>query len=327
MQTLLQLRTPVEVLDYFKNKFKIPFRVQHFQKQPRYWIEYKCPTYNRYIQKYLFVNHREIFPTELPVDIDAGHNLCLKEGRKETNKLGDIVEKRLKEEKFSYIRWKTGGAGQHFYLEFNELEQYLSKHDKDLIRKFFMNWLMKGIDTTNINAHVCTEPKSLLQLEWAPHRKGGRKTQISSNYSDTNILPDAVKVRLNRFKFKAKQNWKIPVIMINAMNLPCIDIFEKEDFQTLKDGRRRAAFALASYYKNKYPTIKEGYDKLEQWNHTQLKDRHSKKQLMAFIKSARGSVTCRYRMGLLKELKLETVCREKACPHFPRWCHYLDEDD
>ena len=111
MLELLNYTTSKQFLDYFKVR-EPSFRVQHFSTLPRYWIEYAGKDYEAYIRQYGYVNHREIMPFELCLDIDVTKELSIKDANVQAKILGDDIERVLKIMNYSYLRWSTGGASR-----------------------------------------------------------------------------------------------------------------------------------------------------------------------------------------------------------------------
>src|SRR4030042_31832 len=162
-------KTSKKWLEYFYDKYKYEFKLQSWIDTPKPWVNYNTPEYTNYSYE---VNHREIFPDELFIDIDCDG--VPEELRLERLKICvDNIKKKLEEYKISYYHTISGGKGEHLSMFFPELLSYNKIHRimiKRELKRFFGQGHIRPGDGF---PHVCMANPTLIQLECARHRKGG----------------------------------------------------------------------------------------------------------------------------------------------------------
>ena len=292
-------------LAFYYEKYKRNFLVQKLTEFPYPWLNYNTDEYKTFIIEEKYVSQREVFYDEIVFDIDMDKELSPQQSRLKAEELGKILSDRLKVLNYSHKVWSSGGTGVHIHLFFPELLK-LHQIDNRIIRKQFLIAVGEGfIRPREASGRVQLQFNTLIQLEEAPHRKGGKKKLLweYKTKADNVLLPafydkmDQEKVRndlMSRY-FKEKNNGKKPEAIV---------FLENEKFIAYKDGRDRACFILAGYYKQ-FLTTEEVFQKLIEWNNKQLGSYFPEKVLKAKAKSAKPGVYMNYIITLFDELGID----------------------
>ena len=301
--------TPQEYLAYYYNRYGYHFRVQHWSKVPQPWGNFKDKEYLDYIKDNGYVNHREIFPDEIVLDLDLhSDNVSDEMKREKTRKVGDLLLERINEYQYSY--WYSGGNGYHIHLFFPELMDY-SKSHRQLLKQLFVKDI--GIGLLRVpegDAHICRGNPSLIQLEWEKHRKGGKKSLITfRKQTQPNKLPAHL---LTSFEEKKHEYSNKKLFQLSPGTPKAIQLLEKEDFANLQDGRTRGLFVLACYYAN-FMGRDELEKKLIDWNRNSLRGYLKLNQIRATARSVTNKkkdqkvplFPFRYLENLMEELGIE----------------------
>lgn len=302
-------KTPEQYLEFYFNKYKYNFRTQHWSTKPTQWLDYGTEDFNIALKHYKYVNHREIFPDEIVFDLDLHGDVPSSIAKERAIKLGRILAERLKQKGFSFTFWESGGSGTHIHLFFPELLQYKG-YQKTAMRKLFYRYIGKEfIKTEETEAHICHGNPSLIQLEMAIHRKGGKKTLIE--WYDTNkenIFPLDL---LNEFNNKKTESIISKPIVLTPGTPKAIQILENEEFSNIRDGRRRALFVLSCYY-SKFMPQEQLFEKLSKWNKEKLNGHLHPQEISATVKqryktdnSKRPLFPFHYLRDLLEEIGVQ----------------------
>lgn len=260
---LKTLKTPKEWTDYYYNKYG-SFRVQVFINNPTSWLNYNPTYYTGEIHN--FPNHRERFVDELVIDVDGV--------RPDSTTHAYPCFKRFVEYGISCSLWQSGGDGYHIHSFFPELTTLNPDERKimlDVLKKVILRGLLRPPE---LNSHICGGKPTLYQIEGAKHRKGGTKTLEATNLTgkENKIPADCWKqffIEKRKAESERREYQKInPEIESPAF----IKYFEEETFYKGGDGKKRAAFILASYYGMQIPDKKIIKEKLKQWNNQTLKN-------------------------------------------------------
>jgi len=222
----------------------------------------------------------------------------------EAQQVANELSTRLSALEYSHSVWSSGGNGVHIHIFFPELLS-VKPIDRKIIKKLFLKHIGQGfIRPREHNVHVQLQDNTLIQLEKAYHRKGGRKTLISEKLFDKlNALDkkyyedlDGEKVsnHLMARYFKERFKGEKPAV---------IEFLEHEDFARVKDGRDRALFVLTSYYKQTLDG-EELFRKLKAWN-TLMGNYFNDRTIWSKIKSARGGLPVSIIIDLFDELGLD----------------------
>jgi len=253
-------------LEEIKIKYNRDFYVQKFLKFPHEWLVYGSEQYNDFIKKEKTVNHREIMNDEIVVDLDIDkEHITRQQARERIKEAALSIQKKLTRYNLSFEFWYSGGDGIHIHIYFPELLT-LQKDKADDIKKEFLKWI--GYDYLNSGedqAHVCIVNKTLIQIEYAVHRKGGTKTldkSLSNITNNVNKIPQIVFEKVNKKQekmiqlYESKKGEKEPF---------WVKIFEKGFPKLEHDGGYMAAFCLYSYY-CRIMTHDEADKKIIEWN-------------------------------------------------------------
>lgn len=284
------------------NNFKVAFHIS-----PKHPWRYKIYRDKEYLEstqfKEIFPNHRQVFPDEVVIDLDT-------EDMNDYEIATHKVAGRLQEYKITYSLWDTGGkTGYHFHTTFPELKKY-DHLDRVYLKKEILKWLTRYVpETVKVDAQLCGN--HLVRAEYGYYEKTPTKEKyklpIESKDYGKNLIPQFMLDKLKKQKEERK------IIKKELKNFkgefPCIKYFESEDFVGKKDGRKRALFIIASYYKNKLSDL-ELFEKLKKYNQYLLNNRVNKQQIISTIKSNKGLVGCPYRKELLQELRRINICEE-----------------
>jgi len=294
-----EFQTPDEYLEFYFKKYNEHFKVQRFLDFPYRWVNYKTPEYEAFVKEHGVINHRERFADECIIDVDGdfedGEKVELSE-----KQLAEIIVKRLDDEGYNYALYKSGGAGLHVQLLFPELLTY-TVNDRKLLQRTFLKNIGKGhINKKDGRAHVCLHPGSLIQLERAKHRKGGVKKllYIRNNSVVKNFFPDSLLEEFQREKQRLQETQKLPRIKGKPKE---IEFLETEDFKSMRDGRDRALFILAAYYKQTM-NDDELFTYLSEWNKYRLNGYFNSRTIRSKIKSTKGGFLKNYVRDLFEEL-------------------------
>lgn len=291
-------------LEYYYDKYKINFRVQVFKKEPRPWFNYKADGYETYCAKYGQPNHREVLPTEIVLDVDYHSKDATKEKHKEImTRTVEEIASNLDNLKLSYSLWQSGGSGYHFHLFFEELTNY-PKYERDELKRLLLRKLGYGFLTEKEDkAHV--HLPIMIQIEEEYSRKGGKKKVIKSVDSGENKIPKDIFIKFDIDKaMSAFLATKTPVSNGEPKS---IKFFLSNDFVN-SDGKKRALFVLASWYKGEGLSPELCYQKLYEWNNYTLRGYLAEKHIKATVNSVYKNAKLigkRYRNELLKELGAE----------------------
>jgi len=300
-------------------------RVQSFISFPATWIRYRDIGFDDYVKEYGFPNHREILETEVVIDVDTD---IYEDGFEHA----DLIEKRLhkKFKNIGYERHESGGDGQHFHFFFNDLKT--TKLLKDYSLKDIKNSIIKILVGKRLmkykSSHICMHNKTLIQLEYADHRKGGVKKLLSRRLK-VNTIPKEVKELLNKsFLTKEEYRKKIENIPKTNEKYNCIKFFLGETIKGKKlsdynDGLYRITFSLVNYYKRKGLNNNEIFDEIIKWKSTLSKNwvensnwKIKENTLKYMINNSTGHAGCNFNSNILSELNVTTLCKD--CPYDSR---------
>ena len=93
----------------------------------------------------------------------------------------------------------------------------------------------------------------------------------------------------------------------------CVKYLMGEDFAKLKEGRKRATFILASYFKRAGLTEEDIYNKITAWNSLKLNNYLKLGYIRSTTKSAKGLITCKYITHFLQEIGFTSHGLHKLC--------------
>jgi len=300
-QALKKLTTPKQWNDYYYNKYG-RFRVQLFIGRPTPWVNYTPTDFPK--DTYDFPNHRERFVDELVVDVD---------GKKpDSTTHAYPCFRRFADANISCSLWESGGDGYHIHAFFPELKT-LTPDNRKIMLEVMKKTILKGlIRPPGLDSHICGSNPSLYQLETAKHRKGGYKNLLATNKTGKpNRIPAECwkQYHITRKKEeKERENFKN--IKETIGDKPYfIEYFEQERFYNGGDGKKRAAFIMASYYGLQDPKPIMIKQKLRAWNSYTLRNALTEQEINGItnsvIKYHNGSgirMPYNYAKELLKEL-------------------------
>ena len=273
---LTTINQPEDILEYFFKKYKYNFLVQRFMDFPNKWVNYGTSEYKEYLKEVGVPNNRERFPDEIVIDIDCDEE----KPEKLVKECFNEITYRLKRLNINFFAYKSGGLGRHISLFFPELLNY-SLFQRQILKEIFLKEIGKGFIYNKDNkAHVCLANTKMIQLEFAKHRKGGKKILL---FAKTYGIPRLPKFILEKYNENKDKYFNKSLKTINKKHIPkCISILEQEDFLNIKDGRARALFILALFYS--YRMDKEDlFNKLTEWNKYKLNNHLSLKFIKANI--------------------------------------------
>lgn len=333
-------------------------QVQSFLKVPKQWVSLSdLDKLERYlIRNDNSVNHRTIQKDEVVIDVDS-----------ENKEYGKVHLAALEKiwNNFGYRRfqWDSGGDGYHAHFEFKTLNDYAKEDITEVKRQIIMylcgNLMYmyktkegryifyrkkKKITTLEkegleLCSHICLVDKKLIQIEWAPHRKGGRKLPYVSDLGFissaelegiTPRIPKEVKDFIDENKKKRKAEYALrkwsSAQFTDSKYPACIRFYLGETingktFVNERDGTKRAMFHLISFFKHT-KSDEELVDFIRDWLHKislgqGAVDSHGKEisdwLIRISIKSNKGLVGCKARMELLEELGCDDICN--GCPY------------
>lgn len=300
-----------EFLEFYYNKYKYNFIVQKFNGFPHPWKNYKTEEYNKFIKKEKYVSQREVFHDEVVVDIDMDKELSKTEAIKKSKQIAKVVCNRLEHLGYSYSYWTSGGCGVHIHIFFPELFNY-NTLDSRMIKKIILKEIGQGfIKPREHDGRVQLQTNTTIQLEYAPHRKGGVKKLIKEyNTGQPNLLKSHFFTTMKGEK--QKNDYLKKYFKENLINdkPEAITFLENESFYQINDGRDRALFILSAYYKQ-FLKGEELFEKLNEWNKKILKGYFSKSMIRAKIRSARPCIPYNYLTELFEELGIDGKYIEK----------------
>ena len=297
-----------DFIEYYYKKYKTPFRVQHFRKEPKAWINFKGrdnkdEEWVYYVNGIGEPNHREPLPCELVMDIDYHVADITPQQEKKAFKITlEAIESKLKDLHLSYSLWKSGGNGYHFHLFFNELLDY-SKFERQEIKRALLRHIAYGF-LTNHTERANVDSPVMITIENKYSRKGKKKTMLKQIDEGNNKLPKEIMIKYEIGKDLNKYIAK-PIPNLTNGEPNSIKFLLSSDIGS-KDGKKRALFVLTSWFAQKYNKDKNMmYQKLYEWNSYTLRGYHSERQIRSTINSvlkSKSRVTARYRNQLLEDI-------------------------
>jgi|2_EtaG_2_1085320.scaffolds.fasta_scaffold25998_2 hypothetical protein len=294
-------------IEYYYQKYKISFRVQHFRKEPRPWINYKGKDnkdekWLYYTSGYGNPNHREPLPCEIIMDIDYHVPKVHKKTEEKAFKITlKAIENKLNDLHLSYSLWNSGGNGYHFHLFFDELLKYSDFERKEL-KQLIIRHLAYGFLTFHKDRAKVDSPV-MITVENMFSRKNKKKTLIKQIDEGDNKIPKEIMIKYDISK-DLKRHIKKPIPLTNG-EPNSIKFLLSSDIGT-KDGKKRALFVLSSWFAQKYGNDFDIiYQHLHEWNSYTLRGYHSTTQMRSTVRSvlkSRSRVTSRYRDRLMEEI-------------------------
>lgn len=291
-------------LDDFYKKYKYNFIVQKLTEFPYPWLNYGTKEYQDFIKKEKYVSQREVFYDEMVFDIDMDKELSSMQARIEAEQVARIISERLKKDSISHTVWKTGGTGVHIHCVFPELFKLNSMDNRIIKKQFLLDYGRGFIKPREGSGKVQLQTNTTIQLEYAPHRKGGKKTRLwSILFGKENVLDKKFydllveeKVRndvLTRY-YKEKTRGKVPKAII---------FLENEQFKAYQDGRSRALFVLTAFYKQSL-NEQQLFEKISKWNKEKLGGYFQDRQIRSTMRSAKPCFPVNYLIDLFDELSV-----------------------
>lgn len=292
-------------LEFYHKKYGHNFVVQKIADKPYPWVNYGTKEYEEFIKKEKFVSQREVFHDEIVFDIDMDKNMHKATARKEAKQIAKKISERMEEIGISHSTWLSGGSGVHIHTFFPELYQY-NTLDSRLMKKSFIKVIAAGmIRPRNLNGSVQTQTLVTIQLEESPHRKGGKKELLYEFKTETvNKFTDNIK---EKFLEQISKNNTIRKVYGNqeeGETPKIITFLQNEEFNTYADGRDRALFILAAYYKQ-FNTNKDTVQKLKDWNKKVLKGYFNNYTIRSKVSSAKPCLPMNYAIELLDDLGID----------------------
>jgi hypothetical protein len=305
MEDLKQIK---DFIEYYYQKYKIPFRVQHFRKEPRHWINFKGrDSKNKdwiyYVNGYGEPNHREPLPCEIVMDIDYHVPKAHKATEEKAFKVTiEAIEQKLTDLHLSYSLWRSGGNGYHFHLFFDELLDY-SKFERQELKRAILRHIAYGFLTLHKDRAKVDSPV-MITVENRFSRKGKKKTIMKQIDEGENKIPQEVLIKYNIGK-DLKKYIKKPIPNLTNGEPNSIKFLLSSDVGT-KDGKKRALFVLSSWFAQRYNNDGDMiYQKLYEWNSYTLRGYHSERQIRMTVNStlkSRSRVSSRYRNILMDDI-------------------------
>lgn len=306
------METWQEWLEYYYKKYNYNFIVQKIDKFPYPWLNYKTPKYNKFISSEKFVSQREVFPDEIVFDIDMEKDLPLSEAKRQSKEIGKVICRRLKDLGYAHSFWMTGGSGCHVHTFFPELAN-MHPNEARMLKRSLLKEIGHGfIRPRKYQGRVQLQSLTTIQLECAPHRKGGTKSLIV-NYETRkpNVLQDSYRKMAEEEK-KQNKLFKESQLNTSKNKKPNAILFlETEDFYNLKDGRDRALFVLTAYYKQ-FLEGDELFATLDAWNQTIMKGYFKGQTIKAKMKSTRPGLNLTYLREMFDEMGLDDRSIERS---------------
>lgn len=292
-------------LDEYYQKYKYNFIVQKMTDFPHPWLNYGTPEYEEFIKKNDHVSQREVFYDEVVFDIDMDKELNPIQARGEAEIIAKIISERLKESRISHEVWSSGGTGVHIHSFFPELLK-LNSVDNRVMKKIVLKHFGQSyVRPRASSGKVQLQSNTTIQLEAAPHRKGGKKKFLwKAEFEQPNTLSLEM---FNELEEEKKRNNLMAKYFKENMkdNKPEAIVFlENEKFMNVKDGRDRALFILTAYYKQ-FLKDDELLAHLTEWNKKVLGGYFTERVIKAKIRSARPCLPVNYLIDLFDELDLD----------------------
>lgn len=301
--------TPEEYLEFYFSLFG-NFRAMRFYNKPQPWFIVDNDFIERIKKKehvgsdvVKIPNQRQRMPNELVVDIDVPDEM---KGEDAGLDVAKEIFKKLSDLGLKLSLWSSGGRGYHIHIFFKDLPSF-SKIERQMIRETFLNMYLKDFMDRS-KPHVCLGNAVLIQLENAIHRRlKGWKTFIQGEFFLDNKIPAEVINRFikNRNRIVLRIKKAIPA---NGEDPLCIKFILSNDFFGKKDGRKRALFILASYYKRNGLPDGEILGRIREWNNYSLNGYLKDFQIVSTLKGAKGTITCKYIKGVIDELGSD-ICK------------------
>jgi hypothetical protein len=297
-----------DFIEYYYQKYKTPFRVQYFRKNPNKWINFKGrdnedKDWLYYVNGIGEPNHREPMPTEIIMDIDYHVADISDKEEKEAFKITlDAIETKLTDLHLSYSLWRSGGNGYHFHLFFEELKNY-SKFERQELKRALLRYIAYGFLTFH-KGRANVDSPVMITVENQYSRKNKKKTMIRQVDKGNNKIPKEVMIKYEISKDLKKYIVK-PILNLTNGEPNSIKFLLSSDIGS-KDGKKRALFILTSWFAQKYNNEKDIiYQKLYEWNSYTLRGYHTERQIRMTVNSvlkSRSRVTARYRNQLLEDI-------------------------
>jgi len=291
-------------LEYYYKKYKQPFRIQTFRKEPRKWINYKGEEdedFVYYSSAWGTPNHREPLPAEIVMDIDYHVPNITKEKEERAFKTTLMaIEEKLKELNLTYSLWHSGGNGYHFHLFFNELAKY-PRFQRTELKRFLLRHMAYGYLTFHEDKAKVDSPV-MITIENAFSRKGKKKKLIRFVNNGDNKIPQEVMIKYDVNKNLEKYVTK-PTYSFNG-EPKSIKFFLSSSINS-KDGKKRACFVLASWFAQQGLTRNEIFSKLYEWNEYTMRGYLPEKTIRTTISGvlkSKSRVSSRYRNQLLDDI-------------------------
>ena len=305
----------MELIEWLKflDNIEPGLKVQKFIEFPRPWIGISDPGFSSYISTYGLPNHREILKQEIVIDVDTDN---VEDGVKHA----DLIEYELRKKHIRFMRYKSGGMGQHFHIWFfpKEMKKLLEKYDTGAVRTSIIRYLCTKKLLHHLQSHICLHNKTLIQIENVKHRKGGTKKLISQ-WKGANSVPKIIsKILDDKYIAIQERRKRLAKLPKPKGKINCIKFLEGKKvngltFTDYGDGYNRAMFFLTSYY-------------IHQWNYkklfaylTKYKIAHKVKlnsSIKGMITSNKGHASCPSRQQFFEELGVIKVCEN--CPYNDR---------
>ncbi len=281
-------------LEQYYEQYKYNFIVQKIAEYPYPWLNYNTQEYKDFITREGFVSQREVFKDEVVFDIDMKADLATPILREKAREMGEKIIERCNKHGINYRFYYSGGSGCHLHMTFKELNNY-KPADIFFLKKIIIRYFGRGMIYMHQDDYgrVQTQTLVTIQLEDAPHRKGGRKTLIQRTEGIDNKIPSFLLEELEEYK-KQYENKKAKLMKDIGKSKPAaIEFLESKEFAELKDGRKRALFALCAYYKNFY-NDNDIFELLTLWNSQNLNSSLSTRSIRATIKSTKPGYVANY---------------------------------
>jgi len=293
---------------YLNNNRRL--RTQRFTIKPLPWVNYGSEEFHELVRRGYYPNHREKISCELVLDIDGNKYQLDFKRRTEREARETYKQLKIKLQDFSWASFHSGGKGIHIHLLFPELKNF-TRLDRQEMKRLLKRHLAWGFLTKEKGkGFVDPANPQLTQLEFARHRKGGFKSLIEINDVGINQIPPEVRKKFSEWKNRFKR--MKPKEFHSDDDPPCIKFLNFEDFTGIADGRKRAAFMMASYYLNKFKGDRElTLDRLREWNNYNLGGYLPDSFILGQVRCVRGLVGCRTMQSTLLEPigKQEMLCK------------------
>lgn len=292
-------------LEEYYEKYKYNFIVQKLLPFPHPWLNYNTEEYEEFIKKEGFVTQREVFYDEVVFDIDMDKEIHPISARAESQKIAREISDNLKKDKITHTVWSSGGTGTHIHAFFPELNK-LNTIDNRIMKKIVIKEYAKGfLRPRDGSGKVQLQTNTTIQLEAAPHRKGGNKRLLwEIHFEEPNVLGLEFYNELEEERKRNNVMSKYFKDQSKEKKPDAIAFLENEKFINIKDGRDRALFILTAYYKQ-FLKEDELLLKLIDWNKTILGGYFSERIIRGKIRSARPCLPINYLIELFDELGID----------------------